>query len=249
MKLSKQKLKNKLRTSNVFGAAKILAQRAFKVSPHKAKDELIKLFPHSAKIVVFDVGAHDGSSSLHYSQWWPKAKFELFEPLEFLRKKASSSFALENRTNQIRIHECIASNENGHAKFFISEYNDRDGIGGSSSLLEPHLHLKEFPHVKFDKSKPMKTCRLDSLIEEGLIQVPHFIHLDVQGAELMVLQGLGIYIDQVQAIWMEVERKELYKGQPLIDEVSKFMLKAGFQLKVDTVEEVYGDQLWTQRDY
>ena len=69
-------------------------------------------------------------------------------------------------------------------------------------------------------------------------------HIDVQGAELMALRGAGARLSDVRAVWLEVEAVELYRGQPLRQEVEQFMRAAGFRLALDTVGKVTGDQLW-----
>jgi hypothetical protein len=68
--------------------------------------------------------------------------------------------------------------------------------------------------------------------------------MDVQGAELLVLRGLGSKINEVEAIWLEVERKELYENQPLEDDVMQFFVGLGWTKVVDTVGDIAGDQLW-----
>ncbi len=71
--------------------------------------------------------------------------------------------------------------------------------------------------------------------------------MDVQGAELMVLEGLGAVLDHVEAVWLEVERVELYKGQPLVDDVHEFLCKNGFELIIDAVGDSVDNQLWMRR--
>ena len=71
-----------------------------------------------------------------------------------------------------------------------------------------------------------------------------FIHLDVQGAELMVLKGAGDLIDHVKLIWLEIEAIQLYKGQPLTNDIESFMHDHSFVLVKDTVGDVSGDRLY-----
>ena len=59
----------------------------------------------------------------------------------------------------------------------------------------------------------------------------HFdvIKLDVQGAELDVLRGSTNSLEHALAIDIEVEFCELYKDQPLFDQVFSFLRKAGLE--------------------
>jgi hypothetical protein len=73
--------------------------------------------------------------------------------------------------------------------------------------------------------------------------------MDVQGAELMVLQGAGDFINSIKIIWLEVSKVHLYKDQPLVGEVYAFMTDNYFVLAKDCVEEVQGDQLYISKAF
>ena len=117
-------------------------------------------------------------------------------------------------------------------------------MSDSSSLLEPVKHLELHPNVAFNEAIEVPTRRLDGLLAESDALPPQFIHMDVQGAELMVLEGLGLALEHVEAIWLEVERVELYKGQPLVDDVRRFLGQYGFELAIDAVGDSFDNQLW-----
>jgi FkbM family methyltransferase len=141
------------------------------------------------------------------------------------------------------------SDENGSFDFYVSSGNppnaEDDYYYGnkSSSLLPPDKHLEVTPWVKF-KKETVKASRLDTIKDELDIAKIDFIHIDVQGAELKVLKGLGSLLDTVLAVWMEVERIPLYKDQPLHDEVADFMQSRNFGLAADFTESYTGDQFW-----
>jgi hypothetical protein len=60
----------------------------------------------------------------------------------------------------------------------------------------------------------------------------------------MVLKGAGTMLKNIRMIWMEVEAIELYKDQPLKNEVEEFMARNGFIKLKDTVDNISGDQLY-----
>jgi FkbM family methyltransferase len=117
----------------------------------------------------------------------------------------------------------------------------------SSSLLRPYRHREIFPWIRFDQTIEVSTERLDHLARRLRIESIDFIHLDVQGAELAVLQGAGKMLARVRAIWMEVEAIALYEDQPLKPEIEMFMAEHDFQLRKDTVGRVSGDQLYVAK--
>jgi hypothetical protein len=74
-----------------------------------------------------------------------------------------------------------------------------------------------------------------------------FIHIDTQGAELTVLQGGKKTLEHVRAVWCEVSKIELYKNQPLKEEVIKWMNNEGFDVRKDTCVNKSGDVLFVRR--
>ena len=67
--------------------------------------------------------------------------------------------------------------------------------------------------------------------------------LDVQGAELKVLKGLGKYIKNVDKITTEVSKKEYYKGGVIFDELNEFIINNGFKL-IDSYISNHGDVVY-----
>lgn len=120
-------------------------------------------------------------------------------------------------------------------------------MSDSSSLLPPTGHIDQFKNVAFERTIEVPTERLDRGIVEGKWPVPGFIHMDVQGAELMVLNGFGVHLHHVRCLWLEVEQVELYANQPLADEVADYLTEAGFELVCNRAGATHGDQLWKRR--
>ena len=73
----------------------------------------------------------------------------------------------------------------------------------------------------------VKTSRLDDIEE---IQTCDFLKIDVQGAELDVLEGATRTLRDTAVVELEVEFVPIYKDQPLFAEIDLFMRKNGFLL-------------------
>ena len=89
----------------------------------------------------------------------------------------------------------------------------RASNGESSSALEFAEHLQAHPEVTVVERLPMKTTALKDLdiwASNGKLQT--FLNLDIQGAELSALRGMGRNISTCLAIYTEVNLRELYKG-------------------------------------
>lgn len=67
--------------------------------------------------------------------------------------------------------------------------------------------------LEFPTTIPVATTRLDALA--GRLGLTHidFLHLDVQGAELLVLSGAGTLLSRIHTPWLEDEVVPLNEGQ------------------------------------
>lgn len=77
------------------------------------------------------------------------------------------------------------------------------------------------------RTESVETTRLDDI--KGLAR-PDYVKIDVQGAELMVLENGIETLRQTMVLETEVEFLPLYKGQPLFAEIQLFMQSQGFML-------------------
>jgi hypothetical protein len=74
-----------------------------------------------------------------------------------------------------------------------------------------------------------------------------FINIDTQGAELAILKGMGKYLHQpsVKAIYLEINRQELYKEIPLVAEIDAFLQPYHFyRIKSKWTTEGWGDAIY-----
>lgn len=221
-------------------------------SPIEIEKELLLLLKKENVKAVFDIGACEAEDSIKYSILFPNSTVYAFEPRKDNLELGKKSIAKYNRTN-IVLENIALSNENGTAEFFLSEgrpenatENDHWDFGNkSSSLLPPSEEMKKHTEwLQFKNKTVVETMRLDNYIKNKNISTIDFAHIDVQGAELMVLKGAGDFLKQIKLIWMEVEAVELYKNQPLKKDVELFMKENNFVNVLDTVNSVAGDQLY-----
>jgi 2-O-methyltransferase len=226
----------------------------FVLLPLPHAEQLKKIFSTKQKMMIFDIGACEGEDSIRYKKLFPNATVHAFEPVPSNFKMVNKNIADYKLEASIFASPLALSHSSGGADFFVSsgaptsiELQPNWDYGNkSSSLLKPEKTLEVVPWLKFDKKIRVKTERLDTYCKKHLIDRINLIHIDVQGAELMVLKGAGDMINRIDAIWMEVEAVELYKGQPLKNDVEEFMRRAGFDKYLDTVDSVAGDQLYVR---
>jgi len=100
----------------------------------------------------------------------------------------------------------------------------------TSSLYEPNTALlAKFQNLEnltqVVRKGTLPTRRLDDLPEAAGAD---FLKLDVQGAEVDVMNGAEKVLADVAVVHTEVEFVPMYKGQPLFAEVDQRMRKSGF---------------------
>ncbi len=103
-----------------------------------------------------------------------------------------------------------------------------------SSIYRPNRSLLEhFPQAeRFDIVKtsavPVDTLKRQ-LFKAGVARTD-FIKLDVQGAELDILQGTDSFLPTTLGLQIEVAFQEIYSKQPLFHQVHQYLTERGFAL-------------------
>ena len=215
---------------------------------------LKKFYSKSDALTILDIGACEALDSIKYCNMFPNAKLYAFEPVPSNIKKIEANIAKYKKSSITLIKEAL-SDQQGEATFFVSSgHPDKlpksdswDYGNKSSSLLSPQLEKNSW--LKFDQEITVKTNTLKLACEKLNIDSIDLIHMDVQGAELLVLKGADDLINRISVIWLEVEKKELYKGQPLQPDVESFMDRNNFIKLKDTVGDISGDQLYISNEF
>jgi FkbM family methyltransferase len=172
--------------------------------------------------VIFDLGSREGLDSLAISNQYPLSSIYAFEcsPPSIKQCKNNTLGKLN-----IEVIEKAVTNHTGKVDFnqVIDPYN---GDYGASSLFE----FGEEPESKVHKTEQIEVdcTRLDDWMEEKSVPKVDLIWMDLQGAELLAMEGLGRHIANVKIIQAEVELRKYYKDQPLIVDVVSWMKEKGF---------------------
>jgi FkbM family methyltransferase len=104
-----------------------------------------------------------------------------------------------------------------------------------SSLYPPNeQYLERFADlpglVNLDFTIEMETTTLDQFCQQEGIASIDFLQVDVQGADLQVLQGAEQMLKSVLAVQTEVEFSHLYINQPLFADVDSYLRAQDFTL-------------------
>jgi FkbM family methyltransferase len=179
---------------------------------------------------VFDVGARDCEESRHFARAFPEARVYAFECNPATLPSCRAAAASEPR---IHLTESAASNCAGSIPFYPIDQQRTvtgapDGNPGASSMFRATGRYLEEQYVQEEIEVP--TLRLDAFMRDRGIDEVDILWMDVQGAESLVLEGLGGRLRDVRCLHLEVEFFEIYAGQALFDDVDPYLRDRGFRL-------------------
>lgn len=121
---------------------------------------------------------------------------------------------------QAAINACI-SNEDGKKVVFHISNNESQ----SSSILDFGKHESIHPEVHWIDHQLMVTQRLDTILNfiGDSTESLNLFNCDLQGAELLALQGLGDKLKQFDYLLLEVNKQSTYEGCVLVEELDEFL--------------------------
>jgi FkbM family methyltransferase len=175
--------------------------------------------------VIFDVGAHRGSTTARYRAAFPESRIFCFEPFP-----ASSEVLKQRHQNDpsIEIIPLAVSNTPGTRTFYVN------GFDAAHSLLpRPKKGRRYYPkHAGPDATIEVQVTTVDEFVRQRNLERVDVLKLDIQGGELMALHGAVDTINHkgVGLIYTEILFVELYADNPLFHEICAFLASLGFSL-------------------
>jgi FkbM family methyltransferase len=177
--------------------------------------------------IFWDIGAHFGYHSFCFASLvGQKGHVYSFEPNPYNTER----FEMHLEKNIIlakiiTLNKYALSNIDGETSFVFS--NDVDGSRSSGSFIrtvEAPLVVDQYATFK---ECMIKTVRIDSIMERGEILPPNIIKIDVEGAELLVLQGGKTFFSAIKPIiFMEVH------NITMMFKVFEFLSEINYELRI-----------------
>ena len=173
---------------------------------------------------VLHVGANKGEEYPVYmelgitKQIWVEAYKPVFETLKH---------TVRENPEAICWNACVGD-ENQKVTFHVSNNGSQ-----SSSILELGTHAQVHPEVHYIQDIEMNMVKLQDLFASPFVNASNydFLNMDLQGAELKALKGLGDLINGFRWAYLEVNEKELYKGCALVEDIDYYLGAYGFSRK------------------
>lgn len=128
-------------------------------------------------------------------------------------------------------------------------YTETANKGESSSVLKPKLHLSQYPEIQFTGSVEVPMTTLSEYFKTHDSSNYNFLNMDVQGYELEVLKGGMAILHNLDAIYSEVNRAEMYEGCAFVEDIDSFLSPFGFIRKeTDWKGHDWGEALYVRLD-
>lgn len=183
---------------------------------------------------VIHVGGHWGEEIASYVSNGVE-RIALFEPVPDNVSRLKSE--AQKYAKNISVFETALGASNGQSKIYISSNNAL-----SSSLLMPKKHLSQYPDVVFTSQILVTLSTLDSFQLKGF----NFLNMDVQGYELEVLKGSEKTLKNIDYIYTEVNRDELYEKNVYVYELDSFLYDYT-RVATDWLGDTWGDALYVKK--
>ncbi len=179
---------------------------------------------------VFELGARDCRESLQFAGLLPKAQIYAYEcnpsTLPLCRANVAAC-------RNIHLVEKAVADYEGPTEFLQTDPEKtitswQDGNPGASSLLQA---TGKYPIEQYvQRPVTVLATTLSSELKNLNIHKIDLLWMDIQGAELMALDGLGNRIADVAMIHLEVGFFEIYHNQPMFAEMKEYLNRRGFLL-------------------
>ena len=188
---------------------------------------------------ILHIGAHECEELKDYiSEGVYPGKIEWIE--------ANNVIAERMRSRGVpNIHNFAVDSEEGEAEFFVTNN------GQSSSLLKFGTHEQSYPWCKVTEVQRVQKKRLDTFFKENpsfSVAEHNFWNLDIQGSELNALKSAEEYLNEVDAIYSEINTQYVYQNCGLLQEMDKFLEEKGFKrVKTSMTDAGWGDALWIRK--
>ena len=180
---------------------------------------------------ILHIGAHKCEELETYLKYTTIDKVLWVEAIE----------SLVNENPSLKIVNAVVSDEDGkNIEFKVAN------LTKCSSILDLKYHKEIHPEVEIVEIISMQTKTIQTLYKENNIIPSDYntLVMDIQGAELLALKGMGEIINNIDIIYVEVNEKELYEGCCKLDTLNDFLINLGFNKKYLMLLNGYGNAFY-----
>ena len=167
---------------------------------------------------VVDVGVNHGQFLHLARRLWPDAQIVGIEPNAGLAGKIA---AIYHGDEKVRIEACAVADRDGEIGLHVTRDDQ------SSSIHAPAAsYADDRPGDRVERIETVPLRRLDALLDG--CAGPMLVKIDVQGAELEVLRGMGARLADAEVLIVESPFERDYEGGSGFDDIYAFLTAHGF---------------------
>ena len=198
-------------------------------------DGLFSFFNTDVKGILH-VGAHKCEELETYLKYTSIDKILWIEANQSL-----IDYNLKNNPSLKIINAVVSDKDEQDIEFKITN------LTNCSSILDLDYHKEIHPHVEVTETVKLKTKTLKTILtQDNLENNYNVLILDIQGAELLALQGLSFLLNNFDTIYTEVNEEELYSGCCKLEDLDLYLSSFGFKRKYLNTLNGYGNALYTK---
>jgi FkbM family methyltransferase len=171
---------------------------------------------------VIHVGANTGQERFLYRLFglnvvWIEPIPEVFQALTAKIARFRGQHALQ---------ALVTDRDDGEYEFNVASNN-----GASSSILDLGMHKDIWPEVGYERTITLRSKTLSSLVAQERIDLDRHdaLIMDVQGAELLVLEGATPILPRFRYVKTEVPDFESYEGCCQLSDIAAFLTARGYR--------------------
>lgn len=169
--------------------------------------------------VVWDVGANVGLYSCFAARRLSTGTVVGFEPVAVNRDRLIENLRMNAPEDRWRTEDSALWSANESVSLAFCHPESNRSIAGAG-----HHYLTDG-----DGWTTVDCRRGDDLVRDG-VPAPDVMKIDVQGAELDVLVGMGTVLEEVDKIYLEIHREKSKRYYTCPSEIEAFLRDQGFTL-------------------
>ena len=187
--------------------------------------EWIDNFKKQENVIFWDIGANIGLYSIYAAIKFKNIEVVSFEPSTSNLRVLSRNISINKLEKKIKIFQIPLTEKNN--QFLMMR--ESEFIEGASlhSFGEKIDHEGKF--FEGQNNYKIYGTSIDYLIKNNILKVPHYIKIDVDGIEHLIMKGALQCLSDVNVRSISIELNENFKEQ--YDEVFKIMKDKNFTLK------------------
>ena len=187
---------------------------------------------------VIHIGGHHGQEYDTYKECKSIDRMVFFEP-------DPDSFAILKSKTEGDDNVTIINKALGPFTCKADMNKETANEGQSNSILDPGIHLQQYPNITFEGKYEVTVHPLDKYEPHPSLNM---INIDVQGFELQVFLGATSTLKNINYIFTEVNNCEVYKNCALVEDLDYFLGKYNFS-RVETTwdGQTWGDALYIKK--